>query len=403
MRISVQDIQSTRGALACLGLLLALCVVAPVTARAQTAEPAMSDEEKKERAKAYYGDAQAAYDAGRYEDAVTLFRLADSMSPAPVIAYNIASAYERLARYDEAIRLFKVYLKRHQATFAEPADDTLDVQQRIQMMRKLLEKEIPDVTIDSAPLGANVYFGDKTKLVGQTPYKTKLAKGEYKVIVSVKGYQDAEQVLKIAGKEPLSFIFRLEKILHVGTLDVAVNVKDARIYIDGKVIGLSPLPAMKDIATGEHQLVVEKDRYGSYRAMVQVHEGKTTRADAELHLTDPPSSWRSALGWTSVGLGILSLGGGVVAYYFADQEYNTSDTFDELVMYQNLGYGVGGGLIGVGFTFLIWEWARDVVDDKDLVMGDPRDWMGFHRQLDAQFAPARPARVFGMTPTWRLQ
>lgn len=395
---------ASRGLCASLGLLLlGLCLVGPISASAQEAELALPDEVKKERAKAYYKDAQAAYDAGRYEDAVTLFRLADTMSPAPVIAYNIASAYERLSRYEDAIAYFEGYLRRHKKEFAEPPSDEKDVRGRITMMRKLLQKEAPDVTIDSVPSGANVYFGDKTKLVGQTPYKVKLKKGEYRVFVSMADYGETEQIVKVKGNEPLSFVFRLEKLLHAGVLDVSVNVKDARIYVDGKVIGLSPLPPMKGTPTGKHQLVVEKDRYGSYRAMVLVREGKTTSVTAEIHLENPPSTWRAGLGWTSVGLGLASIGGGFVAYYLADQEFNNTDKFDRLVMYQDMGYGIGGGLVGLGFTFLIWEWARDVVDSKDLVFGSPREYQAFHRQLDAQFAPAGPARSFGLAPSWRLQ
>ena len=34
---------------------------------------------------------------------------------------------------------------------------------------------------------------------------------------------------------------------------------------------------------------------------------------------------------------------------------------------QNLGYGVGGGLIGLGISLLIWEAVTDAVDENDLI------------------------------------
>jgi len=350
-------------------LFLFTLVVLPLVARAQAPDPSsMSENERKTKAGQYYQDAQAAFDDERYDEAVTLFRMADRMMPAAVIDFNIAKAFERQSRYEDAIKSYESYLKRYQDANGVLPPDGLDVQKTVAFLKQLSRKELPEVLIESDPPGANVYLNDPdhAKILGQTPYTARLAKGAYEVSLAADGFAPLTKTIDVSAEAPAKFVFKLEKIVHVGTLEVGVNIKGARIYLDGKVVGLSPLPPTK-VEPGERQVVVEKDQYTTYRAMAKVTTNETTKVSVTLYLENPPSSWRSYVGWPLVSVGVLGIGAGIAFWQLADREYNTTDKFKKYQLFQNLGYGLGGGLVGAGFGFLIWEWARDSINEADKI------------------------------------
>lgn len=90
-----------RAALRALFLLAALAAVAPA-AHAQ-------DDATEARAKELYENGAALYEEGRYEEAILAWEEAYRLSSRPVLLFNIANAYERLGRYDEAIDALSRY------------------------------------------------------------------------------------------------------------------------------------------------------------------------------------------------------------------------------------------------------------------------------------------------------
>src|SRR5688572_3378664 len=92
----------SRYSLACFALLIAL---APAAALAQ------------DDARAHFQRGQSAYETGDYETAVNEWRRAYELDARPALQYNLAQAYERLGRYDEAVRSYEIYIS------AAPADD----------------------------------------------------------------------------------------------------------------------------------------------------------------------------------------------------------------------------------------------------------------------------------------
>src|SRR5437867_553112 len=93
-------------------VLVVLCgsaIVAPARALADPPAEAME----------LYRRGRAFYDAGRYREAVEEFQRAHAIDPAaPVLVYNIAVVYERLADLDRALEYYRLYLR-----FRIPADE----------------------------------------------------------------------------------------------------------------------------------------------------------------------------------------------------------------------------------------------------------------------------------------
>ena len=66
--------------------------------------------EDDERARQLFQAGDEYYANGRYEDALAAFEEAYSMSPRPLLLFNMANAQERMGQYDEAIESLENYL-----------------------------------------------------------------------------------------------------------------------------------------------------------------------------------------------------------------------------------------------------------------------------------------------------
>ena len=79
---------------------LALCASGPAWA---------SDPETDARARELYENGEILYNEGRYEDAIVAWEEAYRLSERAALLFNIANAYERLGRYDEALDALNRY------------------------------------------------------------------------------------------------------------------------------------------------------------------------------------------------------------------------------------------------------------------------------------------------------
>lgn len=83
------------------------------------------------RARTLFAEGQAAYAQGNYAEAVAKLREAYELTRSPELAFNVGRVYERMSEYDDAIRFFRIYLRR-----GEPdAEARADVQGRINALR----------------------------------------------------------------------------------------------------------------------------------------------------------------------------------------------------------------------------------------------------------------------------
>lgn len=314
----------------------------------------------KSRANALWDEGEQLYAQGRYKEAIDRFQQAHEILQDVSLLYSIAIAYQQLESWSECVNYMDRFIA--QAPVG-PKKDRATTQRRNCKARIVRDQQI---IIESDPAGAKVYFDDRRRgVVGTTPYRNYVAPGAHIVWVELDGYEPVRQEIEVQVKEPFRLNLAMRKVQNLGWLHVDCTVIDAQVYIDGKNVGLSPFKEPLPYSAGRHQVVVTRDGYTRFDQHVTVERGATTRVDAYLIRTEKVSTWRSGLGWTANVLGALALAGGGVAYYFADKEFNDTDKYDELVGYQNIGYGVGGGLLAVGIGLLIWDSARDVILDKD--------------------------------------
>lgn len=316
------------------------------------------------RSDALKSEANTLFVGGRYKEAIVKFEQAYEISKELDLLYSTAVSYQNLENWQECVTYMERYLehapvgpKRDRAENAR-----LSCEARIERDQQLI--------VTTTPPGAKIYIDDQTKgVVGQTvagkSFTTYLRPGQHTVWIELEGYDPVEQTIEVQRKEPFQMSVVLSKIKNQGWIYIDATVRDARVYLAGKTIGLTPFEKPVPVGAGPVQVVVERDAYTRFSKEVRVQKGQVATVDAYLARVDTANSWRSPLGWTLNVVGLLSIGGGVGAMFYADTLYSDTDDFKLFSKLEKVGYGVGGGLLAAGTALVIWDKLRDVIPESD--------------------------------------
>ena len=339
-----------------------------VAAEPASPEPAEADID---RARELAGEAGTLYENGQYAESIVRFNQALELYKHPVIWFNLAKAYEKLAEYEKAADAYRQYLTLHLEQTGAPASDQSDTERTIEVLKEKAYLALPEVSIDSDPRGAEVYIDGADVLNGQTPMKIHLVEGTHSLVIKADGYQTVERDFEVRSREPARFMFSMVQVRNAGGILVTANVRGARIHVDGKVVGVTPMLQPFDAEPGRHQIMVEKDDYTEYSAVVEVNPNETIEVAVAIHLAKKSFSWRGSLGVTSMIIGAGMVGASAWGRYYINEGYkdkgmynvvpeNAADAppFDTYKSMVYAGYGVGAGLAAIGLGLLIWEIAR---------------------------------------------
>ena len=100
------------------------------------ATPAASADDKLDRARAHYERGVELFNQSQYKAAIAEFAAADGIAPSPILEYNMALCYERLGDRSEALRRYRLYLKR-----VPEAKNRAVVEQKIAQLEKAMRDE----------------------------------------------------------------------------------------------------------------------------------------------------------------------------------------------------------------------------------------------------------------------
>ncbi|MGK0360456.1 MAG: hypothetical protein ACI9U2_002769 [Bradymonadia bacterium] len=321
--------------------------------------PTLSPADKK-RALELKSEGSKLYAQGRYKEAIDKFSRAFAINLNIDLHYNIGVSYEQLEAWQECVSFLDRYIAK------APISPKKD---RAANKRKSCEARLQTdqtIMIASTPKGATIYIDDKsTGVKGATPYTGTLPPGQHQVWIELDGHEPVSQTIDVQQGAPFSLNLQLRKFANQGWLFVDASIIDAQVYIDGKNVGLTPFEAPLPSEAGVHQVVVQRDGFTRFSTQVTVVKGRLSRVDAYVSQTETTNTWRTSLGWTLEVVGFLAVAGGVTAFFFAEEEFNDTDKFKDLALYEKIGYGAGGGLMVIGTALLIWDAARDVIAEKD--------------------------------------
>ncbi len=205
--------------------------------------------------------------------------------------------------------------------------------------------------------------------LGSTPIKTHLEPGSYRLRLTLKGHTDLEVNLIVPETGEVNAVFSLQSKVQMAAISVWCNIRRVKVAIDGKVVAMTPLSGSIQVAPGRHQIALTREGYGLIEEFVEVPENREMHLRYTLYPIATTRTWRTVVGWPALIGGLVGIGAGVFSMTRANTYFTGSPDFDRWQGYQNLGYGAGGGLTGIGFGLLLWDAVRVNVPEEDLVGG----------------------------------
>ena len=149
-------------------------------------------------ARAHFGRGETAYRQGDYDAAIREWTAAYQLDPRPLIQFNLAQAYERMGRLEDAARALDNYLQA-----ADPSDPQQgDARARRAALQQRLSRT--GVTVSDAPDGAAILI-DGTEW-GRTPRPDpiRIAPGGHQIVLRLDGYEDFNATIVVPAGETIA-------------------------------------------------------------------------------------------------------------------------------------------------------------------------------------------------------
>jgi hypothetical protein len=131
------------------------------------------------------------------------------------------------------------------------------------------------VVIESNPRGAEVLVDGASK--GLTPLTIALSPGKHALELRRRGMPPHQLTLDVSPGEQLKQQIDMSNARAVGMLVVTSSPKGAKVLVDGKERGVTPLTLL-DLSAGAHAVVLDSTE-GSVRRTVQIQAGGSVKLD----------------------------------------------------------------------------------------------------------------------------
>ena len=140
-----------------------------------------------------------------------------------------------------------------------------------------LAADFATVTI-TADAGSDIYVNDVLK--GKSPWTGTLSTGTYIFEARKQGHRTTS-LSKTITAEPAQQSYKLDAPTPImGTINVMCTPLKADVYVDGKMVGTTPL--MHELIIGKHKITLRKGGYADHEQTITVEEGKVTDVTATL-------------------------------------------------------------------------------------------------------------------------
>ena len=159
------------------------------------------------------------------------------------------------------------YSLHFKATGQLPRTVTTELKSRIPVnVLAELASNMAQLTVNSTPTNAEVRIDGN--LVGKTPLVfDQIEAGEAEVMVSFKGYRSYMKKMKFEASKPYTLSTTLEAL--PAGLTLVSSPKDARVLLDGKFVGKTPL-TISDIESGTHEVRIRLAGYAMQKKTLQL-------------------------------------------------------------------------------------------------------------------------------------
>lgn len=323
-------------------LVAALAVCPAARADLASTDPSPPSPPAQNAARERYREAVAAYESGQFVEAIRLFRSADRLSPAAALSFNIARAYHKLGDRPTALAWYRDYLRRD-----PDAADAATVRAVIDDLEAdLADKGLQQVSVLSRPSGATVVIDGESR--GVTPWTGELPPGDYRLSLRLKGYVEDERVFTLPADE---------------AVDVSVKLARAAMATDS-------LPEGREWPSIRMPAPAPPQGRPAEPAEAAAQDSPDTRPLPERPSDSPVVP---IVGWSAVGLGVLSLGGAITMEVLraqsadeartASTQVGAADALRTMESRRDVarGLALAGGILAVGGGAVL---AIDAMNDS---------------------------------------
>lgn len=138
--------------------------------------------------------------------------------------------------------------------------------------------------IEGTPIGAEVRVdSDDAEVVARLPATLELTPGSHVLVISAPGHASLRQPVVVRADQTTRARVALDR--RAGTVLVDASERDARVEIDGRLVGLTPAVATA-LSEGRHWVRVTLDGYEPVERRVEVSAERPTRVFARLDRID---------------------------------------------------------------------------------------------------------------------
>lgn len=267
--------------------------------------PALAQENATAQAKTLFNAGAQAYERTQYTAAIQAFEQAYKLAPRPGILFSTAQAYRRRYTVDRRPEDVSIAIARYR----EYLDKVPQGGRRSDVITALAELE-PLVARLPAPAAAGIEAtapgpapGEgklQTRLMisshvegavvsvdgnapAELPFIEEVAPGKHRVKVTAAGHFDDERQIAAAegGVVALDIPLREKPAL----LTIAVEER-ADVSIDGRLVGLAPLPRPLEVSSGRHLVTVSRGGRRPFSREVELARDERRTVAVELEMTD---------------------------------------------------------------------------------------------------------------------
>ncbi len=301
--------------IACLSLGL---FAAPGSVRAEAPAQSVDELSKSERqqVQSHVQAGKEAYDSGNFETSLEKFQKALELLEHPDFVYRVALAHEKLGHTQRALENYRRFLE-----MAPEADDRGKVERTIQRLEDELEKQNPEVDIETTPSGATVRLAGEEEDLGKTPLTTSMEPGRYLLVVTKQGFEEVRRQVEVESGEALALDIQLDRAATART-DTSSKSTDA-----ASTSSIGPFITFAGAGLAATGTILSYLQFADARSTVRNQRGCTpncTEPDSFDVNVQRQKTWET-ITWTSGAVATAALAGGAL-WLVADSNSSGSES-----------------------------------------------------------------------------
>lgn len=237
-----------------------------------------------------------AYRQGQYDVALRAFEEVLRVDPRPAAMFSAAQAHrlqffvdQELEHLERSVTLYRQYLeaapdggrRSHAARHLATLTPLLERRRAAELGDAPEEPEVSRIIVSSKVEGAVAVVGDSDPT--PIPAGFEVEPGKHRVRVTAPGYEPAVlDTVAVAGS-----VVALNPVMTPTPGTLTVRAPDgARVRLDGREIGRSPLPSPLVMPPGSHVVAVTDRGRNAFVRQLDVGRGEALAVDAELSVTN---------------------------------------------------------------------------------------------------------------------